>query len=65
MAALAGEMKHGYLLTLLLSVGFAATGYLIFKHNDTLRKEIEDLRRQEVERIPERHAGEEWSEHRQ
>lgn len=65
MAALARKMKHGYFLTLLPLVGFAATGYLTFKHNDTLRKEIQDLRRQEVERILERHAEEEWSEHRQ
>jgi hypothetical protein len=64
-AALAREMKPGYLLTLLPLVGFAATGYLTFKHNVTLREEIQDLRRQEVERILERHAKEEWSERRQ
>ena len=64
-ATLAREMKHGYFLMLLPVVGFAVTGYLTFKHNDTLRKEIQDLRRQEVERILERHSEEEWSEHRQ
>lgn len=65
MAAPARKMKLGYMLTFLPVVGFAVTGYLTFRHNVMLRKEIQDLRRQEVERILERHAIEEWSEHRQ